>query len=232
MIDIILNILKIFAKANLFDEGVELIGSWCFWLYQRKLGVKSFPLRTQDIDFLIPNPYRGEEHEKFIDQLQGLGFDREFNSDGSIYLWNEELKIEFITPAKGRGEDGAIKIKKLGVNAIPLRYVSMLLDKPISVTEKGVKILVPNPINFCLQKLLIASRRRKTEKALKDLEQAICTSAILHRAETQKTFTALPTRWQRSILKVLAKSKTELPLLIDEINELESTLQNLDNNSV
>jgi hypothetical protein len=232
MIDIIYKVLKVFADANLFEEGVELVGSWCFWLYQQKLGVKSFPLRTQDVDFLIPNPYRGRDNEKFLNQLQELGFNREFNNDGSMYLWNEELKIEFITPEKGRGVDSAIKIRKLGINAIPLRYVSLLLDNPISITEKRLKILVPNPVNFCLQKLLIASRRRKAEKALKDLEQAICTSVILTKAETQKTFNSLPAKWQRSILKVLAKSKTELPLLIEEIDRLKSTLQNLDNKAM
>lgn len=52
MIEIIRKILKIFADNNLFEEGVELIGSWCFQLYQRHLGAKDFPLRTQDIDFL------------------------------------------------------------------------------------------------------------------------------------------------------------------------------------
>jgi hypothetical protein len=65
MIDVIFKVLKVFADANLFDEGVELVGSWCFWLYQKKLGVKNYPLRTQDIDFLIPNPYRGKDNEGF-----------------------------------------------------------------------------------------------------------------------------------------------------------------------
>jgi hypothetical protein len=35
MFEIIQRILKVFADNGLFDEGVELIGSWCFSLYQR-----------------------------------------------------------------------------------------------------------------------------------------------------------------------------------------------------
>jgi len=93
---------------------VELIGSWCFYLYQQKLGAPSFPLRTQDIDFLIPNPFIGKEHKNFIKQLEDLGFQSEFKRNGSLYLWNTELKIEFITPEKGRGSDKAIRFKKLG----------------------------------------------------------------------------------------------------------------------
>ena len=61
MIKLVADILQVFADNNLFNEGVELIGSWCFQLYQKHLGAKSFPLRTIDIDFLIPNPYRGKE---------------------------------------------------------------------------------------------------------------------------------------------------------------------------
>jgi len=49
----------VFERHGLWDEGVELIGSWCFYLYQRHLGVKAYPFKTQDIDFLLPYPYRG-----------------------------------------------------------------------------------------------------------------------------------------------------------------------------
>lgn len=226
MVKLIEQILKVFAANHLFDEGVALIGSWCFQLYQKHLGAKSFPLRTQDIDFLIPNPFHGKEHADFIEQLEGLGFSRDFKRNGSLYLWNAELKIEFITPEKGRGVDSAIKIKKLGVNAIPLRFVSLLLDSPITVTEDGLKILIPNPANFCLHKLIIASRRRKIDKSLKDLQQAICTSVIVRPEEMRKLFNSLPKKWKQSVLRMLEKSRQELPLLSDGIEALSVTLQN------
>lgn len=35
MIEHIRGILAVFARNGLFDEGVELIGSWCFYLYQK-----------------------------------------------------------------------------------------------------------------------------------------------------------------------------------------------------
>ena len=225
MVNLIEHILKVFADNHLFDEGVELIGSWCFQLYQKHLGAQSFPLRTQDIDFLIPNPFHGKEHTDFIEQLEKLGFSRDFKRDGSLYLWNAELKIEFITPEKGRGVDNSIKIKKLGVNAIPLRFVGLLLDSPITIAENGIKILVPNPANFCLHKLIIASRRRNIDKSIKDLQQAICTSVIVDKQEVCKLFNSLPKKWKQSIVRMLEKSKRELPLLVKEIGELTVTLQ-------
>lgn len=225
MVSLIERILKVFADNHLFNEGIELIGSWCFYLYQKHLGAKSFPLRTQDIDFLIPNPFHGQEHADFIQQLENLGFNRDFKRDGSLYLWNSELKIEFITPEKGRGVDSSIKIKKLAINAIPLRFVAFLLDDPITIVDNGVKIRVPNPANFCLHKLIIASRRRKTDKSLKDLQQAISTSTIVNRQDMQKLFHPLPKGWKQAVLKTLAKAKQELPLLSEEVNNLSVTLQ-------
>ncbi|MFC1594117.1 GSU2403 family nucleotidyltransferase fold protein [Candidatus Omnitrophota bacterium] len=226
MMTAIQDILKVFADNDLFKEGVELIGSWCFKLYQQHLGAKSFPLRTQDIDFLIPYPYRGREHADFISQLEDLGFNCDFKRDGSLYLWNAELKIEFIVSEKGRGADGSIKIKKLGINAIPLRYVSLLLRKPVEIVDNGVKVLVPNPAHFCLHKLIIASRRRKIEKSLKDLQQAICTSVIVQDREMQELFKSLPKKWRAAIIRMLEKAKAELPLLAEETEKLYFTLQN------
>jgi len=225
MIKIVKEILKVFAENSLFDEGVELIGSWCFALYQKHLGAKSYPLRTTDIDFLIPNPYRGKENKDFIAQLEEIGFKCDFKGDGTIFLWSPELKIEFITPEKGRGSDSPINIKKLGINAIPLRFVSLLSDNHIIVVEDGIKIRVPSPANFCLQKLIIASRRKKTEKSLKDLQQAICTSSIVDSKEMLTLFRTLPKKWRQTILKSLEKAKKELPLLNDDITRLELTLQ-------
>jgi hypothetical protein len=226
--EVVRDILKVFADNNLFSEGVELIGSWCFQLYQKHLGAKEFPLRTQDIDFLIPNPFLGQEHTDFIKQLENLGFSFDFKSDGSLYLWNTDLKIEFITPEKGRGASESIRIKKLGINAIPLRFVGFLLNNPITITDNGVKILVPNPANFCLHKLIIASRRKNIDKSLKDLQQAICTFVIVDRKALLTLFNSLPNKWRMAIVRMLKKSANELPLYRDEIARFRFTLQNVE----
>ncbi len=227
MVDLIGKIIKVFVDNNLFEEGVELIGSWCFKLYQKHLGVENFPLRTPDIDFLIPTPFHGKAHADFIEQLQALGFETDFKSDGSIYLWNAELKIEFITAEKGKGTDRAIKVNKLGINAIPLRHVGLLLDKPIIITDNGMKIRVPAPSRFCLHKLIIASRRRKPDKRLKDLQQAIYTSTIVDKKEMQELFRTLPKKWRQAVLRMLDEAKPEFPLMDTEMERLSITLQSM-----
>jgi hypothetical protein len=58
------DIFRVFHKHNLFQEGVELIGSWCFKFYQKCLGIKEYPLRTIDIDFFNSNTIaRNQAHE-------------------------------------------------------------------------------------------------------------------------------------------------------------------------
>jgi len=226
MVRLIGKILKVFADNDLFDEGAQLIGSWCFKLYQKHLGVDNFPLRTPDIDFLFPMPFRGKPHPNFIKELENLGFEVDFSGDGSLYLWNTELKIEFMTIEKGRGTDKALKIKNLGVNAIPLRYVGFLLEEPIIIVEGGVKVRVPAPGRFCLHKLIIASQRKTLDKSLKDLQQAIYTFQIAEKQKIQELFLSLPKKWGKSVLKMLEKAKTEFPLLNEKIDEMVFTLQN------
>lgn len=118
---------------------------------------ESFPLRTQDIDFLIPNPFRGEDHVGFLNQLKNLR--------------------------------------------------------------------VPNPANFCLHKLIIASRRRKTDKSLKDIQQAICTSVIVNKTELLNLFNSLPKKWRAAIIRMIDRSRNELPVLMSEIEAIGFTLQ-------
>jgi len=225
MVDLVQQILKVFSEYDLFNEGVELIGSWCFHLYQKHLGVRRFPLRTLDIDFLLPHPYRGKEHKGFIDRLEGLGFRSEFNSDGSLFLWNAELKIEFIVPERGRGVKASVENKLLGLRAMPLRFVGMLLEDPILVEESGVKVRIPNPSHFCIHKLILASRRTEPDKKLKDLEQALFTSAIAEPKKLQEIFRSLPKKWRQSAISILERIGEDLPLLAGDAEQLKVTLQ-------
>lgn len=232
MIDPVRKILEIFHNNGLFDEGVELIGSWCFHLYQEHLGVEYFPLRTQDIDFLIPYPYKGKDHKELVGQLEEIGFSFDFNNDGSLFLWNAEMKIEFIIPQKGGSSNQSIKVNELGFNVKPLRFVNILLENPIEIKDNNISIRVPNPVNFCVHKLIVASRRKKAEKVLKDIHQAIYTSKILDAQEIKSLFETLPKGWKNSILIILDKAKELLPLMSAEADKLKLTLQNVNKQTV
>ncbi len=225
MIDLVRKILRVFERHHLWDDGVELIGSWCFLLYQRHLGVTPYPLRTQDIDFLLPYPYEGKHHVDLVQKLEQLGFRHDFRPDGSIYLWNAELRIDFIIPERGRGMEKAALVKPLGLRAMPLRFVDMLLRHPISLAEGDLKVLVPAPAAFCLHKLLVATRRQRVESRLKDFEQALHVAAAVKPAQLRRIYAELPKTWQRAILKSLEQAAGAVPLLSEQAQQLLRTLQ-------
>mgnify|MGYP001606987999 CR=1 FL=1 len=227
MIELVRRILAVFERHGLWDEGVELIGSWCFYLYQRHLGVKAYPFKTQDIDFLLPYPYRGHAKVDLIDELKRLGFRHDFRPDGSIYLWNAELRIEFVIPERGRGRDKAVEIKPLALKAMPLRFVDMLLRHPISVTEGGITVSVPDPAAFCLHKLLVANRRKRPESRQKDLEQALHVAPIVKESTLKRIYQELPKTWQRALIQTLEKTVPSAVLLRGEAQTLLDTLQRL-----
>jgi hypothetical protein len=232
VLEIIEEILKVFAKNGLFDEGIELIGSWSFLVYQKYLGARSLPFVTQDVDFLIPNPFYGREHPDLVEQLESLGFRHDFRSDGSVFLWKADFVIEFLTPDKGRGAAHSVNFKKLGIRAVPLRYLGLLLEDPMTVSVEGIKVRVPKPANYFFHKLIISARRKNMGKSRKDLEQAICTSVIVDAEDMAGRFKRFPKGWRTDILKVLFRAEKNLPLYAKELARIELALQSGVNKSM
>jgi hypothetical protein len=141
-----------------------------------------------------------------------------------MYLWNAELRIDFLIPERGRGRDRPIEVKSLAVKATPLRFVEMLLDHPVSVKEGSVMVSIPDPAAFCLHKLLIAGRRRRRESRLKDLEQALHVAPITREVTLKQVYRELPKRWQRTVLRTLERVVRTNVLLEREAQVLLATL--------
>ena len=211
--DLFEQILAAFDKAGLWRDGVELIGSWSFLLYQRHLGVRRMPLRTQDVDFLLPRPYPKRAEIDLGEGLERLGFRRAAATTiGSTYFLHPELKIEFLAPERGKGDESAWPVKALGVSAIPLRFMDMLLKDSITVKEGSAHVRVPSPLNFSLHKLLIAQRRKNKAKKERDIEQAVYVLEILEPERFRQELTDCPRKWRSLIEKSLKEAWDLLPL--------------------
>jgi hypothetical protein len=210
--ELLLVLLKLFDELGLWKDGVELIGSWCFLLYQRHLHVRPLPLRTQDIDFLLPWPYPERTAVDLSDRLTKLGFHSARNPDGSHYFAHPELKLEFLAPERGRGGLEPRAIKALGVKAVSLRFMDMLFKDSISIKEGGVSVKVPAPLSFALHKLIIAQRRATRDKREKDIQQAVYVLAIIEPGEFDRAFKALPPKWAKLANASLAQAWGLFPL--------------------
>lgn len=228
MLAVIIKILKVFSDNGLWDVGVELIGSWCFALYQEHLGIRKYPFRTPDIDFLIPQPFKLKKKFDLAKLLGPLGFRMSIDDNGYVYFWSPELKIEFLTPERGRGTAGPKEIKNLGVNAIPLRFVDMLFKDPIKLVEQGVAVKIPNPAAFAFHKLLIAGRRKKKDKFDRDIEQALAILESFPAKKSASLYLSFPRPWRKQISRNLELAGRSHPLQKEMIREIIDTLQNAD----
>jgi len=74
----------------------------------------------------------------------------------------------------------------------------------MTVLVEGVKVRVPNPVNYFFHKLILSTKRKNRTKSGKDLEQALCTSVIVNAGDMANRFKKFPKGWRMDILKVPA----------------------------
>ena len=212
--ELCLEVLRRFSKEGLLDK-IILIGSWCLFFYQNyfkgKAGFRFSALKTRDIDFLIDKPSQIKKHIDVPELLKDLGFVVQFRGDkGYLKLDHPELIIEFLVPEKGRGSEKPYPLPNLGMNAVPLRFLSFLSQNTIKVDYHGIAVALPHPANFALHKLIIFQRRVKQEKAEKDKKAAIdVLRALIEVGEKEsiiKAYSSIPEKWQKKIIKGLKEA--------------------------
>ena len=222
---------KIFRKMTelgLWESGIEIIGAWCFNIYQKYLPIKNYPLRTQDLDILVPYSYDGKKFD-FTSYLKELGFEERFNPDSSTYYTAGSMKVEFLAPGKGK-KNISPTIRDLNLNPQYLHYVDMLLENTIEIKiAPGIKANLPAPSSFFLHKLLISSLVNRKNKKVKDIKQAIHIGNYILKNKDEKTklissWKRLSKSWQDKIKKSLEQSEDIIPGERNTILELKKHL--------
>lgn len=208
--DLCLEVLRRMEKEGILDK-VLLVGSWCILLYQDYFkGAAILPtLRTRDLEFLIPIPPRLGQKTDLHDLLNDLGFLLDYKGEeGYITFQHPDLILEFLVPARGRATSKPYPIDELGINAQALRFMDFLAQDPIQILFHDIKVTLPHPANFALQKLLIAERRKQQDKAEKDRTQAVAVLTALDGSGEFPVVCALyqsmPKSWQRTVNQELA----------------------------
>jgi hypothetical protein len=215
--ELCLEILMRFDKAGILGDLI-LIGSWSVLFYEEYFGDRraAVTLRTRDMDFLVPQPERMRGEADVPGLLKDLGFVSEFfTSSGHIRLLHPDLIVEFLVPEVGRGRKDPFPLRKLKINAQPLRFLNLLTTDVIRVSVDDFVVTVPHPVNFALQKLIVSERRSKSDKASKDRETALRLLAALaargKRPLVVERFSSLPPGWRKTVLKALAAGIAEFP---------------------
>jgi hypothetical protein len=113
-----------------------------------------------------------------------------------------KYKVEFLTPNRG-SDDYSGKPAKMpalnGASAEPLRFLDFLIRNPVRTVilyEAGIPVCIPAPERYAVHKLIIADRRRETQRSKieKDLSQA---RAIIEALSERNTI-ALSEAWQEA----------------------------------
>ena len=210
--DLCMDVLRRLEQRKLL-EHMLVVGSWCLYFYRGFFNDEKYipPVRTRDIDFLLPLPVRFKGDEDIPEMLKELGFVTGFKGNsGYIVLQHPDLLIEFLVPEIGRGTDRPYPIPQLGINAQPLRYLHLLQKNAIHLDFEGIRIRVPHPAAYALHKFIIFKRRANPDKRNRDIEGALRVFRQLitekKGASFMKIFRKLPAKWQATIIRNLRSS--------------------------
>lgn len=207
--DLCLKVLKIFNKADLLKH-IILIGSWSIYFYKNYFNSESYStfIRTRDIDFLIPFPFRLNKDIEVFKLIENLGFVVGHKGiKGYIELKHPDLTIEFLVPERGRGTDEPYKIPRLGINALSLRYLDFLASNTIVIKFDDLRIRLPHPAAYALHKFIIFKRRSKIDKHDRDIEGALRVFRELIKSNEhiaiKHVFAKMHSKWQKTVIKNL-----------------------------
>ncbi|MBL7084107.1 MAG: hypothetical protein ISS41_10855 [Candidatus Aminicenantes bacterium] len=164
---------------------IVISGGWAPLVYYHYLLSKKEvePLRTKDIDIVVPEKLAKRRNRTVDEILAAAGFKTKFKSrhippvvsyEGNIE--GHDVEIEFLTHLRGSGRNNVVKVQK-DLYAQALRYIIVLIENSIKVSINDLKmengeileVRVPSPGAFIFQKGLIFVRRTRREKSAKDL---------------------------------------------------------------
>ncbi len=209
--ELLFKVLNILQDKSVLRHFV-IAGSWCIYFYRFYFHKRSpiASLRTRDVDFLIPNPKSLNTRVDLPELLRSLGFTVDYRGEqGFMRLVHPELFIEFLVPEKGRGIDKAFSLPHLGLNAQALRFLDILYLKTVTLEIKGLKINLPDPACFLLQKIIILERRPEKDKKEKELEQIERTFDLIKKenkvGDLKSIFLKLHPKWRSRLINNLSK---------------------------
>lgn len=183
------------ADAGVFRLRAVLVGTVAYQAYSAMLGVRlpDTMAQTDDIDvaqFADVSAAIGDASRPMADVLRDV--DPSFRPVPHIhpvratrYVAASGLKVDFLTPNRGRETEEPQPLRALGTDAEPLRFLDFLIRDPepaVLLHNAGVLVTVPAPERFALHKLIVSRRRREGDaKRDKDRVQAQALLEVLAR---------------------------------------------------
>jgi|CXWL01.1.fsa_nt_gi hypothetical protein len=190
--------LALLADGGLFARGGVLVGTVAFAVQATMLGVRfgAQMLRTEDVD---------AAHDPDLAVALGDGAPRSDlarsraesplgflpvpeldprHPSTSFKVRGRQLRVDFLTPARGRNRMAPVLLRELGVAAQPLPFLDYLMTgavQAVAIGPTAVLVNVPDPSRTALHKLWTAAERpvAMATKATKDVAQASALLSVL-----------------------------------------------------
>ncbi len=176
------------GSAGVFRLGGVLVGTQGFLTLSNVLGVHwQSGLRTEDIDILASPVLEvaiGPVEADLPATLESLnmgflpvpGLDSR-NPETSFKVRGKTLRVDLLTPARGKRDGAPVRIPRLKASAQPLEFLDYLLESPVAVpviNGGATMVNVPEPARFALHKLIVSVDRSISmqTKVIKDRQQA------------------------------------------------------------
>ena len=155
-------------------QHVELIGSWCEYLYAQSGALMGFDanIRTLDIDFLVKNMRRPVKKVSLttIASENGYTIDKDVLTGTTKIYTPDLMEIEFLIEQKGAAREPVLDTN-IGVSAQALHHVSLLKTYSMQIDMFGMSITVPTPEAYAVHKIIINGQRgNKSEKDTRAIE--------------------------------------------------------------
>ncbi len=163
-------ILVILDKSGFLKDGL-LVGSWAFPYYRELFNIEYY-LRTDDVDFALgPEVLKLKGSTDIEAALTAEGITSVMdNLTGLQRFLSGTFGIEFLIHRKGAREE-IVTVNRYNIHAQPLPFLDLLFISPLEIKTPQYTVRIPSPEALFLHKLIIAQRRKKESKRIKDLEQ-------------------------------------------------------------
>jgi hypothetical protein len=189
-------VLKALSDGGIFRLGAVLVGTHALIVLGNLLGARwtGGSLRTQDIDIAaepavsIAIPDLWTDIPGVLENLK-MGFLPVPQLDPrkpstSFKVRGKGLRLDLLTPLRGRRPQGPVTIPRLNAAAQPVPFLDFLITRPVRgaiIDSGGILVNVPAPARFALHKLIIAGERATVmhTKREKDLRQGSQVFSIL-----------------------------------------------------
>ena len=172
--NLFLQILQELNKNNVLQDLI-IIGGWCLIIYREQYGNPSTisALRTSDVDFLVSLDQKFQTRVDIGQIFSNIGLEEKFSiTQGYIKYVHPDLEVEFLVPMLGRQVNTPFTLNALKTNAQRLRFLDILVKYSKLVDYCNLKVRVPEPAAYVINKLIASSRRDNPLKASKDLKSA------------------------------------------------------------